>query len=75
MKDLSGIRPGTRVTYYAPAGKGIDRATGKVVQEWGLRRGKVVLNMGTHLVVNLGGRYGTPGVVFPDKLVHAGARA
>jgi hypothetical protein len=69
MNNLAGIRPGQRVTYLAPNG------IGRGGVEWTLRRGKVVLNMGTHLVVNLGGRYGRPGVVQPDKLVHAGARA
>lgn len=63
MNVFQNIKRGQRVKYLAPNGIGRNGV------EYAVRSGKVVLNMGTHLVVNLGGKYGRPGVVMPDKFV------
>lgn len=63
MNNLSNIKPGQRVKYLAPAGIGRNGVEYKEV------RGKVVLNMRTHLVVNLGGKHGRPGVCTPENFL------
>ena len=56
---ISSLRPGTKVTFYLPAGH----------RSFALKRAKVVLAMGTHVVVNMGGRHGTPAVVTAQNVV------
>lgn len=51
------IRMGDKVKYLRPNGIGRHGA------EWKAAFGRVVFNMGTHLVLNIGGRFGTPAVV------------
>ncbi|MGH7174774.1 MAG: hypothetical protein ACREGR_00235 [Minisyncoccia bacterium] len=68
--DTSKIKVGTRLTILVPAGKGIDRATGRIVQEWKEATGRVVMPS-SHggWVLNMGGRYGTPGVADVRNIV------
>jgi hypothetical protein len=66
-----GIRPGDRVALQVPNG------IGRYGQEYKTVSGRAVMCFDTHVVVNLGGRYGTPGVVTEDNYVNhrkAGAR-
>jgi hypothetical protein len=56
LNSFNGIRPGDRVTMLVPAGRGRDG------QEYAQRSGRVVMVFPTHVVLNLGGRFGTPGV-------------
>jgi len=66
---VKSIMRGDRVTALFPAGKGLK--DGKVVQEWKARTGTVnpLLIFAEHVVINLGGRYGTPGVVTAENIV------
>lgn len=58
MSDLfDNIKPGHTVHYLTPQGQ--------------TRKGRVVMNKGTHLVLNAGGKYGTPQVVTPRNFVKA----
>ena len=54
--SFNGIRPGDRVVMQVPAGRGRDG------QEYAQRAGRCVMAFDTHVVINLGGRFGTPGV-------------
>lgn len=60
---VASIRPGDRVTIRVPAGFGLNG------QEWSERTGRAVICNGTHATINLGGRFGTPGVVTPKNVV------
>lgn len=42
--------------------------------EWKQRRGRVVMRFATHLVLNGGGRHGTPLVATPENYVRHSAR-
>lgn len=64
---LGRARPGDLVTGRFPNGKSIRR--GRVVQDYKNRSGRVVLAYPDRLVLNMGGRYGTPGLVFADTLI------
>jgi hypothetical protein len=57
MPNFQNIRPGDTVRFRVPNG------IGRNGQEWKESQGKAVLCFSTHVVVNKGGRYGTPGVV------------
>lgn len=52
---IEAARPGDRVTITTPQGQ--------------KRTGRVVMNERTHLVLNLGGRHGTPGVATARNIV------
>ncbi len=77
---LRSIRPGDRVTVLVPNGKRIDRPSGKIVQEWKEATGKAVIC--NHLrdpnnltvALNMGGKYGTPGLATVENIVAAGKR-
>lgn len=56
---IASLRPGTKVTFTLPMG----------YASFTTKKGKVVLAMGTHVVVNMGGRHGTPAVVTPENVV------
>ena len=59
---IRGIRPGTLVKFLVPGGltrHGRDYTT---------RTGRVVMNCGTHLVVNAGGPHGTSKIVSEENL-------
>jgi len=60
---VASIRPGDRVTILVPAGRGLRG------QEYAERSGKAVICSGTHAALNMGGRFGTPGVATPDNIV------
>ena len=57
MNTFNNLRPGRRVTFLIPNG------IGRNGQEWKEKTGRVVMAFPTHVVVNGGGRYGTPYVV------------
>ena len=63
MITTFGKRPGDKVRFLVPNGIGRDGVEYKTVT------GRVVMVFNTHLVVNLGGRYGRPGVVTPENFV------
>lgn len=65
---VANIRPGDRVTILVPNGIGRDG------QEWVERTGKAVICSGTHAALNMGGRYGTPGVATPQNIVRVNSR-
>lgn len=52
---IAAARPGDRVTIATPQGN--------------KRTGRVTLAYSTHLVLNLGGKHGTPGVATADNIV------
>lgn len=55
--SFAGKRPGDRVTFLRFAG------LGRRGPEFKPAAGKVVMAFASHLVLNMGGRYGTPAVV------------
>lgn len=66
---FTAARIGDRVTINVPAGRGLRG------QEWKQRTGRVVMRFATHLVLNGGGRHGTPLVATPENYVrHTAAR-
>lgn len=67
---LANIRPGDRVTILVPAGRTI-----KGEQLYAERSGKAVICSGDRVALNMGGRYGTPGVATEDNLVRVSRRA
>jgi len=58
-----GFKPGDKVVIRVPAG------IGRNGQEWAERRGKVVMAFRSHLVLNGGGRHGTPLVATAENFV------
>lgn len=66
---IHSIRPGDKVTALFPAGMAIKN--GKAVHEFKERTGKVnpLLIFPDHVVIDLGGRYGTPGVVTAENIL------
>ena len=54
---FNNLRPGQRITFFIPNG------IGRGGVEWKRKSGKIVLVFSTHVVVNGGGRFGTPYVV------------
>lgn len=71
-----GLRGGDTIEYLAFAGLSHD-AEGNLVKEYVKRRGKVqpLLLSETHVVVNAGGRHGTPVVVNEGNFVRLVRRA
>lgn len=75
---IASIKPGDRVTARFPNGKSINWETRKVEQDYAERTGVAVMpsNAGGW-VLNMGGRFGTPGLVDEHNVVSvrkAGAR-
>lgn len=66
-KTYRDLRPGMFVTYTIPNGLSI--RDGKTVQDWKKKRSKIVMAFENHVVVNGGGRYGTPYVVNDDNIL------
>jgi hypothetical protein len=58
-----GIRPGDRVTFQVPAGRGRNG------QEYGNKSGRATLVFADHVVCNCGGAHGTPGVCDSNNYV------
>lgn len=56
---IASRRPGSMVSFTIPAG----------YASFTVKKGKVVFAMGTHVVVNMGGRFGTPAVVTPENVI------
>lgn len=77
---LRSIKPGDRVTINIPGGITLDLKTGKFDREWKPATGKAVIC--NHLsdpndltvVLNMGGKHGTPGVCTVDNIVSIGKR-
>jgi hypothetical protein len=65
---VANIRPGDRVTILVPSG------IGRNGQEYSERTGRAVICSGTHVALNMGGRYGTPGVATPKNIVRVNSR-
>jgi hypothetical protein len=63
LKPTFGKSVGDRVRFLVPNGLGRDGVDYKVAS------GRVVMKFPTHLVVNMGGRNGKPGVVTPENFV------
>lgn len=64
MALIANIRPGDRVTINVPAGK-----TLRGEQLWAERTGKAVICSSDRVALNMGGRWGTPGVATAENLV------
>lgn len=60
---LASIRPGDRVTILVPNG------FGRNGQEWKEATGRAVIVSPGHVALNMGGRFGTPGVATEENLV------
>ena len=60
---LDQIRPGDRVTILVYAGRGRDGA------EWKPKSGKAVMRGSAGWVLNMGGRFGTPGIADERNIV------
>lgn len=60
---LAAIRPGDRVTILVPNG------IGRHGTDWKEKTGRAVMRGPAGWVLNMGGRYGTPGVATLDNLV------
>ena len=65
----ASIRPGSRVQFLVPAGRSIDRSTGRLVTDHATMTGRAVMRGPAGWVVNAGGKYGTPKVVTPESFV------
>ena len=72
---FSRIRVGSRVTIRVPNGKSIDWTTGKIIQDWTQRTGRAVMRGQAGWVLNMGGRYGTPGIATPENVVAVGGKS
>lgn len=67
--SFQNLKGGDKVRFWRPAGLGIKN--GKAVQEYAKCTAKVqpLLVFATHVVVNLGGKYGTPFVVDASNFI------
>ena len=65
---VANIRVGDRVTILVPNG------IGRNGQEYVERTGRAIICSGTHVALNMGGKYGTPGVATPENIVRVNAR-
>jgi len=63
MKTFSDIRPGDRVTILVPNGMGRNG------QEWTKKSGRAVMRGPHGWALNMGGKFGTPGVATPENFV------
>ena len=67
---MSRIRPGMKVTILVHAGLRLDRESGKFVTEYKRATGRAVMRSSAGgWVLDLGGRYGTPGLADAGNLV------
>lgn len=62
-KLVASIEPGDRVTTWVSAGIGLHG------QEWKKATGTAVICSGTHAALNMGGKFGIPGVATPENIV------
>lgn len=62
---FQNVKPGDRVTALRPNG------IGRNGPEWTRVTGRAVLCFPSHVVLNIGGRYGTPFVVSADNFISA----
>lgn len=60
---FKNLKPQSRVTFLVPNG------IGRNGQEWKQKTGRVVMAFESHVVVNGGGRFGTPHVVDEKNFV------
>ncbi len=60
---IDKIKHGSRVTILVPAG------IGRNGQEWKPKTGRAVMRGPAGWVLNMGGKYGTPGVATPENIV------
>ena len=60
---LASIRPGDRVTILVPNG------FGRNGQEWKQATGRATIVSPGYVALNMGGRFGTPGVATEENLV------
>ena len=68
--DLIGIiTPGSTVCFLTPNGIGRNGV------EYKESKGRATICSPSHIVVNMGGRYGTPGVVTPENIVSASIKS
>jgi len=63
MNAIDTIRPGDRVTILVPNG------IGRNGREYKEKTGRAVMRGPAGWVLNMGGRYGTPGIAGEDNLV------
>ena len=63
FKALRDKRPGDRITFLIPNGIGRNGV------EWKKKSGRVVMTFPHHVVVNGGGRHGTPYVVSESNFI------
>jgi hypothetical protein len=61
------IAVGDRVTILVPSGLGL--RNGKAYQEYSPKTGKAVMRGPSGWVLNMGGRFGTPGIATPQNIV------
>ena len=68
---LRSIRAGDRVTILVPNGQRINWQSGTIEQEWKESAGRAVMRgaLPDSWVLNMGGRFGTPGVATVDNIV------
>ena len=60
---INAARPGDKVTIHVPAGLGRDGI------EWRNAIGRVVIKSRGRLALDMGGKFGRPGVATPDNIV------
>jgi hypothetical protein len=65
LLTISRIRPGDRVTILVPSG------FGRNGQEYTEKTGRAVICSGDHVALNMGGKYGTPGVATVENFVRS----
>ena len=65
---VANIRPGDLVTILVPNGIGRNGV------EYKERTGRAVICSGDHVALNMGGRYGTPGVATVKNIVRVNSR-
>jgi hypothetical protein len=75
MSLINRIRPGSRVTILVPNGQRIDHKMGKIVQEWKESTGRAVMRSAEGgWVLDMGGKYGTPGLANAENVVAVNGR-
>jgi len=60
---FNNLRPGQHIAFLIPGG------IGRNGREWSRKTGRVVMAFSTHVVVNAGGRHGTPRVVSGENFL------